>query len=465
MTQTVSFDSLNSATDGRVLVPGDPGYDEARTLWNGEIDRRPAVIVECLSAADVAAAVTFAQEQALEISVRGGGHSFSGASAGEAGMMINLARMNQVVVDPEARRVRVGGGATMADMDAANQAYGVAVTGGVISHTGVGGLTLGGGMGWLTHLMGLAIDNLVSAEVVLADSSIVRASADEHPDLFWALRGGGGNFGVVTEFEYRTQRLGPEVHVGLFFWSMDNGSAALRLARELLPTLPARAGAVIGAGMSAPPAPFVPEQYHFAPGYALIVAGYGTAAEHAAMVAPIRDSLPPLFEFVSPLPYAGLQQLLDDSAPWGIRGYEKALDITELSDEVIAVITEHAGKKTSPMSFMPIFILDGAFAAVGEDETSFGGARTRHYVCNIVAAAPDNDTLSIDRTWVRETWEALRPLASNSAGYVNFMAETDDDRVRAAYGAKYERLADIKYRYDPANVFHRNANIKPARSS
>jgi hypothetical protein len=252
------------------------------------------------------------------------------------------------------------------------------------------------------------------------------------------------------------------VHLGLFFWDMPDGTDALRLIREFIPTLPRRSGALIALAMSAPPAPFVPERYHGRAGHALIVAGFGTAEEHTAAVAPIREALPPLFEFLGPVPYAGLQRMLDGAAPWGLRGYEKALDLGDFSNDVIAVLTANAAEKTAPLSFMPIFPLSGAFSTVGEDDTAFGGARTPHYGCNITAMAPDAETLALDRDWVRRTWEALRPMASNRGGYVNFMADTDRDRVRESYGSvKYAKLARIKAAYDPCNVFHRNANIIP----
>ncbi|MEU1546116.1 FAD-binding oxidoreductase [Nocardia sp. NPDC005745] len=464
MTRTVNSDleALRSTMDGPVFGPGDTGYDRARAIWNADIDRHPAVIAQCVSPGDVAAALAFGRERGLEISVRGGAHSYSGTAVGEGGLMINLSALKGVVVNPEAERARVGGGATMADLDAATQAYGLAVTGGVVSDTGVGGLTLGGGMGWLTRMAGLAIDNLVSAQVVIADGQVLRASENENADLFWALRGGGGNFGVVTEFEYRLHHVGPEVHLGLLFWDMPDGTDALRLIREFIPTLPRRSGALIALAMSAPPAPFVPERYHGRAGHALIVAGFGTAEEHTAAVAPIREALPPLFEFLGPVPYAGLQRMLDGAAPWGLRGYEKALDLGDFSNDVIAVLTANAVEKTAPLSFMPIFPLSGAFSTVGEDDTAFGGARTPHYGCNITAMAPDAETLALDRDWVRRTWEALRPMASNRGGYVNFMADTDRDRVRESYGSvKYAKLARIKAAYDPGNVFHRNANIAP----
>jgi hypothetical protein len=464
MTQMVSgIDALETAMTGPVLSPGHADYDTARSLFNGDIDRHPAAIARCLSAADVAAAIGFARGHGLELSVRGGAHNYSGAAAGDGCLMIDLSGLNAVTVDPAARRAKVGGGATMADMDSATQAHGLAVPGGVISHTGVGGLTLGGGMGWLTNKMGLTIDNLESVEIVLADGRMVRASADERPHLFWAVRGGGGNFGVVTEFEFRLHPVGPEVHVALLFWRLDQGAEVLRFARDYLPTMPRDSGVMMAAGLSAPPAPFVPEQYHFMPGNAIIVAGLSSAEAHAELVAPIRDALPPLFEFVTPIPYVGLQQMLDDSAPWGVCAYEKAIDLDELSDQAIAVIAGQAPKKASPMSFMPLFHLDGAFTDVGEDATAFGGSRRRHFVCNLNAVAPTSAELEPDRAWVRETWEGLRPHAANAGSYVNFMVELDADRVRAAYGpTKYDRLAHLKGEYDPDNVFHRNANIKPA---
>ncbi|MFE3441746.1 FAD-binding oxidoreductase [Nocardia sp. NPDC059180] len=464
MTQTVRSDlgALRSMISGPVFGPEDAGYDTARGLWNGDIDRHPAAIAGCLTAEDVATALSFGKNHDLEIAVRGGGHAFSGSSVVDDGLMINLSGMNHVAVDPEAERAKVGGGATMADMDAGTQAHGMAVPGGVISHTGVGGLTLGGGMGWLTHSFGLAIDNLVGAQVVLADGSIERASEKENSDLFWALRGGGGNFGVVTEFEYRLHRLGPEIHFGLFFWDRSAGTDMLRLCREFIPTLPERAGALMALGLSAPPEPFVPEQFHMMPGYALLVAGFGTAEEHARMVAPIRDALTPLFEFVTPIPYTGLQSLLDNSAPWGILAYEKALDIDELSEEAIAVLTEYIPQTSSPMSFMPCFSLDGAFTAAGADDTAFGGARTPHFVCNFAAVAPDPELLARDRQWARAGYDALRPLSSNAGSYINFMAEPHEDLVRTSYGDKYAKLAGLKAHYDPGNVLHRNANIKPS---
>lgn len=458
-----SVSAFRASFGGTVITPSDPDYDTARSVWNGAISRRPAVIARCSNAQDVATAIQFGRHQAMEISVRGGGHNFAGFAVCDGGLMIDLSRMRQVTIDPVNRRAVCGGGATWADMDAASQVHGLAVTGGFISHTGVGGLTLGGGLGWLTRKAGLTCDNLIAAEVVTADGRIIRASADEEADLFWALRGGGGNFGVVTSFEYRLHEVGPLVQLGLFFWGIDQGAEALRFSRDFVTTLPEDMGVLI-AGMSAPPAPFVPEQHRLAPGYALLIVGFGPAEEHQRAVESIRATLPPLFDFVTPIPYAHLQQMLDEGNPWGILAYEKALTLDEISDAVIAVITEHLPRKSSPLSFVPIFVVDGAFGRVGEQETAYSGSRAARFVFNIAAVCPTPEMLEADRAWVRSFWEALRPHASGSGSYVNFMAEYEEDRVRASYGAaKYERLARIKAAYDPDNLFHWNINIKPAK--
>ena len=445
---------------GDVLVPGDPGYDDARSVWNGDIDRRPAVIARCYTAEQVAAAVAFARQEGLEIAVRGGGHSFAGFSVCDDGLMITLSEMKAVTVDPDARRVRAGGGATWADVDAATRDHGLAVPGGIVSHTGIAGLTLGGGMGWLTRRAGLSCDNLVSAEVVTADGRILTASADSHPDLFWAIRGGGGNFGIVTSFEYRAHELSPLAQLGLFFWGSGHGGEALRYCRDFAETVPEDM-AVILAGQSAPPAPFVPEAFHLVKGWAMLVAGWGSPEEHEKVVAPIRDELPPLFEFVSPIPHVELQKMLDDAFAWGTLAYEKGLYVDDLTDEVVDILAERLPEMASPLSFVPMLPLTGAYSRVGDDETAFGGSRTPCWAVNVAAAAPDPDLLATDRAWVRSFWEALRPHAQGTGGYVNFMSEYEADRVRSSYGAKYDRLARIKAAYDPDNVFRRNANIKP----
>ena len=459
------LDAFRSSFTGPVITVPDADYDSARSLWNGCFDHHPAVIARCLSSADVTAAIAFARQQDLEISVRGGGHSFSGVSAAEGSLMIDLSQLHQVVVDPVARRARCGGGATGADLDAACQQHGLAVTAGVVSHTGVAGLTLGGGFGWLHRTMGLSIDNLAAVEVVLADGRCVRASEDDHPDLFWALRGGGGNFGVVTNFEFRLKPVGPEVHLALFFWDLDRSVEALRLCRDVVMDLPRNVGSMIAGGLNAPPAPFVSDQYHLTLGNALMVVGLSSAEQHQRLIEPIRAALPPLFELVTPMPYAGLQQMFDDSYPWGIYAYDKSLYLNELSDEAIDVVAEHLPGKSSPVSFLPIFPLGGAYGDIDNDATAFGGSRKARFNFDMAAAAPNAELLAADRAWVRNLWEKLLPYANKSAGYVNFMSEYQEDRVWETYGqAKYERLARIKAEYDPDNVFHLNANIKPART-
>jgi FAD/FMN-containing dehydrogenase len=456
------LDRLRSRFSGRVITAGDGDYDQARSVWNGAIDAHPAVIARCAGTGDVAAAVGFAQAAGLEISVRGGAHNFGGAAVGDGGLTIDLSPLRQGLVDPDARTARAGGGATLADLDAATQVHGLATTGGTVSHTGIGGLTLGGGFGWLTPQYGLSCDNLLSAEVVTAAGQVLRASAEEHPDLYWALRGGGGNFGVVTEFEYRLHPVGPLAQLGLFFWDADDGDSALALAQQVTADLPPRMGALI-AGLNAPPAPFVPEQYHFRPGYALIVAAFGADAEHARLAGQIRSAVPPLFEFVTPIPYLALQQMLDQAAPWGILAYEKSLYLDALSPEVISILTAQMGHKQSPMSLLLAFPMGGAFCQVRDEDTAFGGSRAPGVIVNAIAVAPEPGLLAADRDWARQLWVGLLPHAPGLASYVNFMHDYDADRVRASYGpAKYQRLAQVKAAYDPGNVFHRNPNINPA---
>jgi FAD/FMN-containing dehydrogenase len=376
MTQVLESDvaALRKSCTGVVVTRDDDGYHAGRSIWNGAIDRRPAVIARCSSGVDVAATIEFARTRGLEISVRGGGHSGAGYSVSDGGLMIHLGDMKQVRVDSAARRAVCGGGVTWGDVDAATQAHGLAVPGGIVRHTGIGGLTLGGGLGWLNAKAGLTADNLVAAELVTASGRIVRASAEKNPNLFWAIRGGDGNFGVVTSFEYRLHEVGPLVHIGYFFWGSDRAAEALRFCRDFVKGLPDDMGVGI-SGVNASPRPYVPEQHHYAPGVALIVVGFGSAEEHQRAVRPVRQEAAPLFELVSPLPYTNLQKLVDEGFPWGILNYDKALYIDEFTDDVIHVFAEHLAKKTSLMSMVAIQRLNGAYERVGEDETAFGGSR------------------------------------------------------------------------------------------
>ncbi|HYF45458.1 MAG TPA: FAD-binding oxidoreductase, partial [Acidimicrobiales bacterium] len=340
MTQVLGgeLQELRHVFAGRLITPADPDYDDARRVWNACIDRRPALIARCADAADVSAAIGFARRHGLEVSVRGGAHSAAGVAVVDGAVMIDLSLMRQVDVDPLRRRARAGGGALNGDLDAAAQAHGLATPAGMVSHTGIGGLTLGGGMGHLTRRHGLAINNLVGAEVVLADGRVVHASAQEHPDLFWAIRGGGGNFGVVTAFEFRLHPVGPIVQFGFLFWGLDQGPAALRLARDVIDDLPRDVNIMI-VGLNAPPAPFVPERHHLQPGYALIVTGFGSADEHTAVIDRIREQVPPLFDLVTPMPYVQVQQFTDEAAAWGSLVYDKGTQVAQLTDDVIDLIT------------------------------------------------------------------------------------------------------------------------------
>ncbi len=392
MTQATSdAAALQVAMTGAVLEPGDAGYDDARTVWNGDIDRRPAIIARCTSPEDVAAALAHAQTAGLRVAVRGAGHGFWGAAVPEGGLMIDLSPLDQVTVDPEARRARCGGGAKLAALDVATQEHGLAVTAGTVSHTGVGGLTLGGGFGWLTSQYGLTIDNLESAEVVLADGRCVRASATEHPELFWALRGGGGNFGVVTEFEFRLHQVGPIVHLGFLFVEQERAAHAIRTARDEFRKLPPGCTPAI-ACINAPPAPFVPESQHFVPGVGVIVVGFGTAEEHAAAIAPLQEALSPLFDAAMPLPYVALQQMLDEDAVWGVRTYAKGLYLDEISDATAEVIADRAARRGSPLSKIQIFPMIGAYREVGEDDTAWGGRRDNNYILAIEGVTPDQES-------------------------------------------------------------------------
>ncbi len=456
-----AIDELQAAIGGKVARHGEAGYDEAVDIWNGAITRRPSLVASCTSSGDVAAALAFAQAEGLEVSVRGGGHNYAGFALTEGGLMIDLTPMKSVSVDAGTKWARCGGGTTWGELDAATQEHGLAVPGGFISHTGVAGLTLGGGLGWLSRLGGLSCDNLVGAEVVLPDGRMLRASTDENPDLLWALRGGGGNFGIVTEFEFALHAVGPMVHLGLFMVSPDDGGELFRFAREYVRDLPDECGVFL-AGMNAPPEPFVPEELHFAPAYAIAVVGLTDEAAHAKLVAPILENLSPIVTMITPIPYVALQQMFNPSAPWGTHAYEKAVYLDDLTDGAIETILEHQPKKGSPLSFVPIFVLGGAYERAGDADSAFGGSRATRYVVNLSAATPTADGFEAERSWVRDYWSALVPHAKGVGSYVNFMTEYEEDRVRAAYGDKYARLQKIKATYDPGNVLHLNANITPA---
>lgn len=458
----VAIGLLDRRIAGSVLRPADAGFAQARAeaVFNGDIRRRPALIVRPASTEDVRRAVAWVREQGADLTVRGGGHSGSGACVAEGAVMLDLSRLADVRVDPQARRARVGGGATWAAVDAATAPHGLAVVGGTVSHTGVAGLTLGGGIGWLLGRQGLSSDNLVEATLVTADGRVVTASERSEPELFWGLRGAGANLGVVTELVFALHEVDPIADLGLFFWRAEDAAGPLRLAREHLFGLPDGMGAAV-VGLSAPPEPFVPEEHRGVPGVAVVVVGWGDPEQHAAAVAPLRE-LGPLFELVTPIPHVALQQMLDAANPWGVLAYDKGLNLDELYDEAIDVLLTRLPRKRSPLSYVPVFALTGRYREIPEDATAWGSPRSARWAVAVVAFAEDEETLAADRAWARDLWQALRPHAGRDTLYVNFEAELDDARVRATYGAKYRRLAALKAEWDPDNVFHHNANIPPA---
>jgi FAD/FMN-containing dehydrogenase len=449
---------------GEALRPADAGFALARAeaVWNGAVSRRPALIVRPASTEQVARTLAFVREAGAEVTVRGGGHSPAGSCVAEEAVMIDLSRMDGVRVDPAARRAYVGGGSTWAAVDAATAPHGLAAVGGTVSHTGVAGLTLSGGMGWLTARHGLACDNLAAATLVTADGRTVTVSDQEHPDLLWALRGAGSNFGVVTELVFDLHELDPTVNLGFFFWPVEGEEAeeVLAFAREYLFECPLDTNALVAA-LSAPPEPFVPEEHRGVPGIGVWVAGWGSAERHADVVAPFRARFP-LVELITRIPYTALQQMNDGAEPWGIHGYAKSTNLDDLPDGAIDVLLNRLPSRSSPMSYVPMFPLRGRFSEVPDDATAWGSPRSTRWALALLDIAPDEESYKADRAWVRELWEALRPFSSDEGAYLNFESDTDERRVRASYGEKYRRLATLKAEWDPENLFRHNPNIPPA---
>ena len=446
---------------GDVIVPDHDGYDDARAVWNGTIDRRPRLIARCSRTADVAAAVRFARDRDLEIAVRGGGHNVAGTAVCDDGMVIDLSAMRAVTVDPVERSARVQGGAIWGDVDLRTQAHALAITGGIVGHTGVGGLSLGGGLGWLMRKHGLTVDNLVEAELVTAAGDIIRASANDHPDLFWALRGGGGNFGVVSSFRFALHPVGPTVTAGLVFWAAEDTTDVLRCYRDFVTDAPDELGNLIRLG-TIPPLPAISKELHFRPAIAVGSCYSGPVEDGERAVRVLREFGTPLVDLVGPTGYVDHQCALDDTVPHGWHYYWKATDLTGLSDEVIDIVAEHAYRAASPRSYATMFHLGGAVARVPRDATAYPGRDVEHNIIIDAAWLPEqDDTVGATETaWARAFLAALQP---HRAGvYVNFL-DSDDDagRVREAYGDDtYWRLADVKAKYDPENVFHNNKNIQ-----
>jgi FAD/FMN-containing dehydrogenase len=461
---TPNLERLRAGFRGAVIGPDDEGYDTARSIWNGAIDRHPACIARCSGAADVAAAVRFARDHDLEIAVRGGGHNVAGTAVCDDGVLIDLSAMRAVWVDPAGRTAWVQGGALWGDVDHETQARGLATTGGIVGHTGVAGLTLGGGIGFLMRKHGLAVDNLLAAEVITADGSIVLASPDEHPDLFWALRGGGGNFGVVSAFRFALHPVGPTVMAGPVFWAADDTTDVLRFYRDFAADAPDELGTVVRLG-TVPPLPIIPEDLHWRPAIAVACCYAGAVEDGERAVRALRGFGTPLVDLLAPSPYAAFQGGFDDTVLHGWHYYWKATTLAGLSDDAIAVIADNAYAAGSPRSYAAMFHMGGAVARVPGDATAYAGRAVAHNLIIDAVWLPEEsgEHATAETAWARQFVQALQPHNAGSV-YVNFLDSDDDaSRVREAYGDRiYRRLAEVKAKYDPDNVFHHNKNIRPA---
>lgn len=453
-----TIEGLKSKVKGNVVLPDDPTYDEVRQLWNGMIDRRPAVIVQCVGADDVTHTISFARENGLEISIRGAGHNIAGNAMCDRGVTIDLSTMTNVRIDAEKRRAYVEPGATLGDFDKAAQARGLATPVGVNSTTGIAGLTLGGGFGWLTRKYGMTIDNLVSAEVVTADGNKLRASENKNPDLFWAIRGGGGNFGVVTEFEFQLHPVGPEVLAGLIVFPFSQAKQVLIEYREFVESIPEELN-VWALLRQAPPLPFLPENVHGKKIVVMPVFYAGDIAEGEKLIQPLRSFGDAHGEHIGVQPYVEWQQAFDPLLTRGARNYWKTHNFTELSDGALDTIIEFADKLPTSQCEIFIALIAGAANRIAPDAMAYFH-RDVKFVLNVHGRwdNPEQDERCI--AWAREFFQASAPYASAGA-YVNFMTEEEGGRIAAVYGANYSRLVEIKRHYDPENIFHLNQNIKP----
>ena len=455
---TNALTALRENVRGTVTTAEDAEYDEARRVYNAMIDRRPAVIVRPANTGDVMTAVRFAAENDLTVAVRGGSHSVPGFGTADDALVVDLSTMRGVRVDPLTQTARVEGGATWGDMNAAGYPFGLATTGGIISTTGVGGLTLGGGIGYLARGLGLSCDNLLAADVVTADGSFHVASDKEDADLFWAIRGGGGNFGVVTSFEFRMSPV-KDIYGGPMFFELDQAGDLLRFYREFIADAPEELGC-FPAYQIAPPLPFIPEDRHGEPFIAMVTCWAGDLDAGEKALQPIRDLAPRVAEFVGVMPYPALNSAFDALVPPGLQHYWKANFVTELTDDAIAAHLEHGPKIPVVNSTMHIYPINGAAQRVAPDSTAFA-YRDATFATVIAGMWPDPADNDANTAWVKDYYAATAPH-SEEGGYVNFMAEDDQSRIRANYRGNYDRLAETKRRYDPDNLFRHNQNIQPA---
>ncbi len=452
-------DELRGRFRGALLRPGEEGYDEARRVWNGAIDRRPALIARCAGADDVVEAVRFARDRDLLLSVRGGGHSIAGHGVCDGGLMIDLSLMKAIRVDPSARIARAAGGVVWSELDRATQGAGLATTGGIISHTGIGGLTLGGGLGHLMRKHGLTVDNLVSIDLVTAEAERVHADADTEPELLWGLRGGGGNFGIATAFEYRLHPVGPMAFGGPIFWPLEDAPRVLRFLRDFAPDAPDELGITISM-MPAPPAPFLPPDRFGKPVLGLVLVWAGDPADGGKTLAPLRQTGEPIADVVRPQPYLFLQSMLDGGAPPGRHYYWKAHRLPTFTDEVIDVFMERVSSFSAPFPQINGWAVGGAVSRVEPGATAVGQRDVGFEISLIAGWPPPDPNGERHIAWVREGWESLRP---HSAGvYANFISDEGAAGVEAAYGDRLQRLTALKDRYDPTNLFRLNANIPPS---
>lgn len=455
---TGDTDKLADALHGDLITAADPRYDTARTVWNGDVDRHPQVIARCADAADVTKAVTFASERGLSIAVRGGGHSVAGQGVCDDGVVIDLSRMRAVTVNPGRRIAHVQGGALWQDVDPATQAHGLATTGGIVSETGVGGLTLGGGIGHLMRRCGLSVDNLVEADVVTAAGSLVTVDATRNPELLWGLRGGGGNFGAVVRFGLRLHEVGPTVLAGMLLYPLDDALALLPHYRDLVADAPDVLGTILNLRLC-PPVPAVPERLHGSPIVAVNVCWSGDIEQGQEYLRALREFGRPLLDTIAPMQYVDLQRMVDATSPPGKHYYWRSVDFATLTDEVIQTVVEHASRITSPTAAVPIYHLGGAVGRVPAEDSAFGSRDAGHNINIFGAWEPGRDDRDRHVAWVRDFSEAMAPYSVGQ--YVNFLNDEGSVDVRAAYGQRWRRLVALKRRVDPENLFRHNFNIDP----
>jgi FAD/FMN-containing dehydrogenase len=456
---TGEIDDLRASLRGSLLQPGDPGYDQSRRIWNAMIDKRPAMIVRCAGAADVMASVRFARGHRLPLAIRGGGHNIAGSALCDDGLVIDLTGMRSVRIDPDHRRAYVEGGATLRDFDHEAQAFALATPLGINSTTGVAGLTLGGGFGWLTRKLGMTVDNLISADIIMADSRRLHVSATEYPDLFWAIRGGGGNFGVVTMFEFELHPVGPEVTAGLIVFPFAQAREVMKRYRDFVDAM-SEDLTVWGVLRKAPPLPFLAPQVH---GQDVLVLALFSPLKPDALqgaIEQVRRFGQPAGEHVGSVPYEAWQQAFDPLLAPGARNYWKSHNFNKLSDQAIDVVIQYAGKLPSPQSEIFLGLLGGKASAHAPDETAYPH-RSALYAMNVHTRWEDAADDARCIAWAREFFKAAAPYAAGTV-YINFLTQDEGERISEAYGQNYARLAQIKMKYDPDNLFSSNQNIRPA---